>query len=159
MKILVVEPSCTTALIDDLPDLIENEKLAKKIKENVLPVESFILQRINSMEINPLRTKQQSYVLHGHCHQKSTYGTSESIQLLKNCGAKVQEVDSTCCGMAGAFGYEKNHYVMSETVGYMLVDKIKSSGCDNVVANGYSCRHQLHDIARINGKHVVMELE
>lgn len=159
MKIILVEPSCTTALMDDLPDLIDDEILGKKIKENIMPIESFVLQRINTLDKNPLKTKQAEYVLHGHCHQKSTYTTHDAIKLLQACGAAVKELDSTCCGMAGAFGYEKNHREMSEILGKKLIDQINDSGCENVVANGFSCRHQITDKGGMTAKHILDFLE
>lgn len=159
MKIVMVEPSCTTALMDDLPDLIDDENLGKKIKENIMPIESFVFQRINSLDKNPLKTKQAEYVMHGHCHQKSTYTTHDAIKLLQVCGASVKELDSTCCGMAGVFGYEKSHREMSEILGKKLVDQINDSGCENVVANGFSCRHQISDIGGKSAKHILEYLE
>jgi FAD/FMN-containing dehydrogenase/Fe-S oxidoreductase len=155
MKIVVVEPSCTTALIDDLPDLIDDEALGKKIKNNVVPIETFILERIKALPHHPIKAQEKEYILHGHCHQKSTYSTRDAINLLETCGAKVKELDSTCCGMAGAFGYDKNHYEMSTILGNKLVNQIKDSGCDHIVSNGFSCRHQIKDFSDMEAKHVV----
>ncbi len=149
LKIITVEPSCTTALIDDLPDLIEDAAVGQKIKENVIPAEVFLLDMAMQNQINgKLTMKQKEYVHHGHCHQKAVYGTQAANQLLVLAGGQGKELDTGCCGMAGAFGYEKEHYDLSVKIANQkLIPQVNANQDKCVVANGYSCRHQISDLA------------
>ena len=97
-------------------------------------------------------------MLHGHCHQKALVGSSPSLQILRLLpDAQVEEVDSGCCGMAGSFGYEKEHYDMSIAIGERrLFPAIKAKGPDcEIVAAGVSCRQQIADGTGRRAKHLV----
>ena len=85
--------------------------------------------------------------IHGHCHQKALYGTTAMKKLLGQNGHTVQEIPSGCCGMAGSFGYEKEHYDVSMKIGELtLFPAVRSADPDAViVAPGTSCRHQIKD--------------
>ncbi len=149
LKIITVEPSCTTALIDDLPDLIDNATTAMKIKENVFPAEIFLLDLVKQNKlIGKFTMKQKDYVHHGHCHQKAVYGTHAANQLLVLAGGQGKELDTGCCGMAGAFGYEAQHYDLSVKIAHQkLIPQVNANKDKCVIANGYSCRHQISDLA------------
>ncbi len=149
LQIITVEPSCTTALIDDLPDLIDDANVALKIKEHVLPAEIFLLNLAKSGAMQGKFTmKQKDYIHHGHCHQKAVYGTQAANQLLVLAGGQGKELDTGCCGMAGAFGYEKNHYDVSVKIANQkLIPQVNANKDKAVIANGYSCRHQICDLA------------
>jgi FAD/FMN-containing dehydrogenase/Fe-S oxidoreductase len=152
LKIITVEPSCTTALIDDLPDLIEDAARGQLIKENVMASEVFLLEMVKTNQIKgKLTIKEKSYIHHGHCHQKAVYGTQAANQLLTLAGGQGKELDTGCCGMAGAFGYEKDHYDLSVKIANQkLIPQVNANHDKCVIANGYSCRHQISDLA--NGK-------
>jgi Fe-S oxidoreductase len=88
------------------------------------------------------------YLLHGHCHQKALVGTAAALELLRLIpGAEVREVDSGCCGMAGSFGYEAEHYMISQAIGERaLLPAVRNVPPEAVVvAMGTSCRHQIAD--------------
>ena len=92
--------------------------------------------------------KQKEYVHHGHCHQKAVYGTQAANQLLSLAGGVGKELDTGCCGMAGAFGYEKEHYGLSVKIASQkLIPQVNANKDKCVIANGYSCRHQISDLA------------
>jgi Fe-S oxidoreductase len=97
-------------------------------------------------------------LLHGHCHQKALIGSTPSLQILRLLpDTPVEEVDSGCCGMAGSFGYEKEHYEMSLAIGNRrLFPAIKAKGPEwEIVAAGVSCRQQIAHATGRRAKHLV----
>lgn len=162
LKIVVCEPGCASALIDDLPDLIEDEQLGSRIKENVTMIDEFLAREIREGNCNSQFTSPyDSILLHGHCHQKSLFGTSamkDVFDLVHELS--VEEVDSGCCGMAGSFGYEKEHYEMSMQVGEeKLFPAIRNrQNGTAIVACGFSCRHQIADGTGVQALHWVETL-
>ncbi len=82
---------------------------------------------------------------HGHCHQKAHAKDHHAVGILRRAGYAVDPLDSTCCGMAGSFGYEAEHYSMSKAIGEVLYDQVEDSVGERVVAPGASCRTQLED--------------
>ena len=143
----------SSALNDDLPDLINDDALAGKLKTGVQMIDQFLYNELESGRLKAKFTSTESEVLvHGHCHQKALYGTKSMNSILeKIVGLKHGEVDSGCCGMAGSFGYEKEHYDISKKIGSMaLFPAIEKLGPQaSVVACGFSCRHQIsHHVGR-----------
>jgi FAD/FMN-containing dehydrogenase/Fe-S oxidoreductase len=159
IPVLVCEPGCASALTDDLPDLIEDEELAKRLNEHVFMIDQFIFQEVESGRLDVEFISDESEInLHGHCHQKTLYGTKGMNELLaKISGLKSKEINSGCCGMAGSFGYEKEHYEISEKIGSQdLFSPIKEmSASATVVACGFSCRHQIEHFTGRKPKHWV----
>ncbi len=144
LTVVVCEPSCASSLTDDLPDLIDDEGLAQKLKTQVKMIDVFIQEEIETGNIKQeLKTKAKNIFVHGHCHQKAIYGTKAMKNLLGN--TNVSEIPSGCCGMAGSFGYEKEHYQLSEKIGNEIllpfVKNMKEE--ETLVACGFSCRHQI----------------
>src|SRR5262245_24804425 len=94
-------------------------------------------------------------LLHGHCHQKALVGTAPTVAVLKSAGFEVSEVDSGCCGMAGSFGFEKEHYDLSLTIGNRrLAPAVKAAASDiEIVAPGISCRQQIEHLTGKKAKH------
>jgi Fe-S oxidoreductase len=98
--------------------------------------------------VTPTTPEPRQYLLHGHCHQKALVGTAAALELLRLIpGAEVREVDSGCCGMAGSFGYEAEHYTISQKIGErVLFPAVRAlPPTAMVVAMGTSCRHQIAD--------------
>jgi len=149
LQIVVCEPSCSSALTDDLPDLIDDVELGNRIKENVMMIDVFLAREIEEGRCTCEFSSQHDEILiHGHCHQKSLYGTTFMKEILDRVpGISVAEIDSGCCGMAGSFGYEKEHYELSMQIGEdRLFPAVRSrSEGAAVVACGFSCRHQIAD--------------
>jgi Fe-S oxidoreductase len=162
IKIVVCEPGCASALTDDLPDLIEDEQLGSRIKENIMMIDEFLAREIREGNCNNQFTSPyDSILLHGHCHQKSLFGTTamkDVFDLVQELS--VEEVDSGCCGMAGSFGYEKEHYEMSMQVGEeKLFPAIRDrQNGTAIVACGFSCRHQIADGTGVQALHWVETL-
>lgn len=159
MKVLVCEPSCITALIDDIPDLIADNNLAIKIQTNVLALDRFLGDAWEKGQLKGSFTSPYSEILlHGHCHQKATFGM-EGMKKIYNSieGIKVITPDSGCCGMAGSFGYEKEHYDISKKISELvLIPAVKQlNETSAIVANGFSCRHQIADFGNRKAIHWV----
>jgi FAD/FMN-containing dehydrogenase/Fe-S oxidoreductase len=158
LTIVVCEPSCASALNDDLPDLIDDETLAFQLKEKIMMIDVFLEKEIQKGNI---KSKFQSIagdiLIHGHCHQKALYGTSGMKTILGNTNQTVSEIPSGCCGMAGSFGYEKEHYDISKKIGEsVLFSAVKSMKPNTtLVANGFSCRHQIEHFTGVKAKHWV----
>jgi Fe-S oxidoreductase len=106
----------------------------------------------------PFSNGSRSLLLHGHCHQKALIGSGPSLRVLSLLpGATVEEVDSGCCGMAGSFGYEKEHYDLSIAVGSRrLFPAVKAKGPEwEIVAAGVSCRQQIPHGTGRRARHLV----
>lgn len=147
IPVLVCEPSCASALSDDLPDLLDDEELANSMQRHVRPIEFFIADHIKSHGVpSNVGLKSDNLLLHGHCHQKAIYGT-KSLHTIFNSfeGVNLQEPDSGCCGMAGSFGYEKEHYELSQKIGErVILPAVRDASSDTaILASGFSCRHQI----------------
>ncbi|MEP7322813.1 MAG: FAD-linked oxidase C-terminal domain-containing protein [Saprospiraceae bacterium] len=158
LTIVVCEPSCASALNDDLPDLIDDEVLAKQLKSSVMMIDTFLNNEIVSGNLNVrFESIAGNILLHGHCHQKALYGTKGMKDLLKQGNTSVNEIPSGCCGMAGSFGYEKEHYDISQKIGEeILMPAVRSmKEGTSLVANGFSCRHQIEHFTGVKPKHWV----
>ncbi|HZI23872.1 MAG TPA: FAD-binding oxidoreductase, partial [Chryseolinea sp.] len=158
LTIVVCEPSCASAFNDDLTDLIDDEVLAAKLKDQVMMIDKFLEKEIESGKLD--RTFQSiagNILIHGHCHQKALYGTQTMKSLLSQGKETVSEIPSGCCGMAGSFGYETEHYEISRKIGEgVLFPSVKSmKPGTTLVANGFSCRHQIEHFTGVKPKHWV----
>ena len=157
LPVLICEPSCASALNDDWPDLIEDDALARLLSKQVMMLDQFLARAV---EEGKLKVTFESMVdvplkIHGHCHQKALYGTGAMTQLLNMTGQSVNEIPSGCCGMAGSFGYEKEHYDISRKIGEeVLFPQITEEKEEvQVVASGFSCRHQIDHFTPQKAKH------
>jgi FAD/FMN-containing dehydrogenase/Fe-S oxidoreductase len=159
--ILLLEPSCWSAIHDDLPDMLPPESGAEKVAAKVRLIDEFLAREF---EMGTIKTRLHSsfrqVLLHGHCHQKALSSMRFSHQLLSHVsGLVVQEISAGCCGMAGSFGYD--HFDISTKIGEdRLFPAIRSRPADSVVvASGISCRHQIHDVLGVRAYHLVEVLQ
>ena len=158
IPIVGLEPSCILTFRDEYPELLDDPR-AERLARGTFLIEEFLLGLHQTGRLGlPLRAGVTSVLLHGHCHQKALVGSSPSLQLLRLLpGARVEEVDSGCCGMAGSFGYEKEHYEMSLAIGERrLFPAIRAAdpACE-IVAAGVSCRQQIAHGTGRRAKHLV----
>ena len=158
IPIVGCEPSCTSALTDDYVELVNTPK-AKRVAENTFALEEFLLKAQENSEL-PLtyRTEPRDILLHGHCHQRALSGIQPIQQMLELPPThNVTVIDSSCCGMAGSFGYEKSHYELSMNIGELrLFPTIRDQeGEFTLTASGFSCRHQLEHGTGIGPKHPI----
>lgn len=146
IPIVGLEPSCLLTLRDEIFTLLPDEPRAAKIAENSFLFEEFIAKLADEGTLHiDIKQALGKVLLHGHCHQKALVGTGPSKQTLAVAGGEVQEVDSGCCGMAGSFGYEAEHYDVSMAMGERrLLPAVRAVGEDTtIVAAGVSCRQQI----------------
>ena len=159
LDVVVCEPGCCSALTDDLPDLVGDAALSERIKRHVMMIDAFLAREVREGRLDcEFTSPARKILIHGHCHQKSLYGTTGMKEILSRVpGVSVEEVDSGCCGMAGSFGYEKEHYDLSMQIGEdRLFPAVRKGGSDTtVVACGFSCRHQIADGTGVKPVHWV----
>lgn len=158
LTVVVCEPSCASALNDDLVDLIEDEVLASQLREKVMMIDVFLANEIESGNLNKtFESIAGNILIHGHCHQKALYGTKGMKGIFGQTNQSVSEIPSGCCGMAGSFGYEEEHYEISRKIGEsILFPAVRSMKKDTtLVANGFSCRHQVEHFTGVKPKHWV----
>ncbi|MFO7632292.1 MAG: (Fe-S)-binding protein, partial [Caldilinea sp.] len=143
--ILFLEPSDWSAVVDDYAALLRDDARLPVVAAACLTFEQFVASRLAERADTPFHGDPQTALLHGHCHQKALVGTQPAVQALTWAGYTVQEIDSTCCGMAGAFGYEKEHVEVSlKMAEHGLAPAVRAAGAETViVAAGTSCRQQI----------------
>ncbi len=152
VPLIGIEPSAILGFRDEYPELAEKEllPLVSKIAANSFLIDEFIASEYRNGKIDhDLFTSQPAEILlHGHCQQKAIASTASTKEMLAiPVNFKVKEIPSGCCGMAGSFGYEKEHYEMSNRIGEMvLFPEVRNSGADTIIsAPGTSCRHHIKD--------------
>ena len=147
--IIACEPSCILTIKDDYPALLKGEwrAAALAVAARCFTFEEFLEKRLIETGATTLRRGGPKRILvQGHCHQRALVGMAPLLNLLRRIpGAEVIDLDAGCCGMAGSFGYEKEHYEISRLVGEQrLFPAIRQADADTViVAPGFSCRLQI----------------
>jgi FAD/FMN-containing dehydrogenase/Fe-S oxidoreductase len=161
VPVVGLEPSCILGFRDEIPALI-GTSLAHRLAELALTFEEFLAreQKAGTLKL-PLGAVKQSVLVHGHCHQKSfdAFGAVQDvIKLVPE--VSVQTIESSCCGMAGSFGYGKDTIDISLAMGELsLLPAVRKAADDAIiVADGTSCRHQIHDGAGRKALHVAQLL-
>jgi Fe-S oxidoreductase len=146
IPILGLEPSCIGALVDEYPDLVPGED-AKAVASASMLLDDFISREAAGGKLKlEFDETPRRVLLHGHCHQKALFGTAGTVAMLKLIpNVTVEEVESSCCGMAGSFGYEKEHYDLSMQLAEMsLAPAVRAADAETIIAApGTSCREQI----------------
>lgn len=165
-----IEPSCILSFRDEYPDLVapENRGKARELAKNCLLYDEFLLKEIEVGNISALDFGDAAMEiwLHGHCHQKALVGVDKTAKVLRELlsGAKVNVIPSGCCGMAGSFGYEEEHYETSMAIGEMILfpavrkavtQKSQKTLKVVVAAPGTSCRQQILDGTGVKAVHPI----
>jgi FAD/FMN-containing dehydrogenase/Fe-S oxidoreductase len=160
--LLGIEPSAILTFRDEYPDLVDENlaKDAQKLGENVFMIEEFLAKEIEAKRISKsaFTTEKKLIKLHGHCQQKALtniVNAKKTLSFPENY--EVQLIPSGCCGMAGSFGYEKEHFELSNQIGELVLFPTVRQQADDVIiaASGTSCRHQIHDGTGRTAKHAV----
>ena len=143
---IFLEPSCQSAFVDDIPGLVAPalQARANALAQQCVSAETWLTQQLDG-RAPAWDGQEREILLHGHCHQKALWGTADTLALLRCIpGAKVREIDSGCCGVAGSFGYE--HYDLSLKIGEQrLLPALRAQPAALVAAPGSSCRTQIHE--------------
>lgn len=153
LPLLICEPSCASALRDDIPDLLD-DPCWSDYSSLIFLFEDYIAHHPEIK--SQVKIKPGKYIFHGHCHQKALFTTRSMHEIFQNNeDVEFRELDTGCCGMAGSFGYEKDHYDLSEKIANMvLIPELQKAGTEyKVIANGFSCRHQIEHFSHHKAKH------
>ena len=155
LPVVGIEPSCLLTFSDEYQKL-KNIKNRDKIKNKFYLLEEFILEEIKNDNKIKMNKFNQNVLIHGHCHQKSQDRMKGLKNLLSELNIKNEMIDSSCCGMAGSFGYDSKNYEVSKKMANLSLIPVinKSDEKDFIIANGTSCRHQISDLSKKEGKHV-----
>lgn len=172
LPIIGLEPSELYTLKDEFLDLLPGERRVTAISERAFMIDEFLLRpgehgiaRLSEIRLKPADPEKRTYVLvHGHCYQKAQpqandgypNGVTATAAMLEGVGYEVNVIDDGCCGMAGAFGYETEHYDVSMKVGELaLLPAIRSTDHPLIAAAGISCQAQIIDSSGIKAFHPI----
>jgi Fe-S oxidoreductase len=157
--IVFLEPSCLSAVREDAPDLLRGElqRRARVVAHHAVLFEEYLERELAAGRARlKLKNGPANIHLHPHCHQRSMGLAAPAKALLSRVpGAAVTDLDAGCCGMAGSFGYTRDHYDVSRAIGERkLLPAARALDARTVlVAAGTSCRHQVHDLAGRTAQH------
>lgn len=164
LPILGLEPSCIAMFKDDYLDMLPGDD-TKAVADAFMGVEDFLAREAaggqRGFKLSMRFPNNADVLVHGHCHQKAGWGTQGMKQAMTMAGYRVKEIDSTCCGMAGAFGYEAEHFEVSQKIGELsLLPAVRSAPAETlIVAPGTSCREQIEQLGGRAPLHPVEILE
>jgi Fe-S oxidoreductase len=166
-----IEPSCILSFRDEYPDLVPSEMRqdALVLAKNCLLYDEFLMKEIaeGNISADDFEDAKVEIWLHGHCHQKALVGVDKTAKALDTllAGARVNVIPSGCCGMAGSFGYEKEHYKTSIKIGEMIlfptvkkvteISQLTQKEPVFVAAPGTSCRQQILDGTGVKAVHPI----
>jgi Fe-S oxidoreductase len=161
VPIIGLEPSCLLSFRDEVPAMIK-DKRSERLAVHALTFEEFLAREAKEGRLNlPLKKIADRALLHGHCHQKAFDAVTPVEQVLGLVpGLKVETIESSCCGMAGSFGYNVDTIDVSFAMAELsLLPAVRNAGVDTIiVADGTSCRHQIHDGTGRDAWHVARVL-
>ncbi len=161
LKIVGTEPSCLLTLRDEYPDLLQTDEARAVAKSSMMLDELLEQIAINEGDFGSIFRQDLNVDIqvHGHCHQKAIVGTGPTIKVLNSIpGFSAELIDSACCGMAGTFGFESEHYGVSKSMGaFKLFPAIEATDKREweIAVSGISCRQQIDHFTTKKSKHVV----
>ncbi len=155
IPVVGIEPSCLLTFNDEFKSFSKIEG-REKIKNEFFLLEEFVLNEIKNNNKAKPKGFNQNVLIHGHCHQKSQNRIKGLTELLNELNINNKLIDSSCCGMAGSFGYSSKHFEVSKKMAHLsLIPAVNdASENDYIVANGTSCRHQISDFSNKKPKHI-----
>ena len=162
VPLIGLEPSAILTFRDEYVSLLRGDEQAqaKTLAQNVFTIEEFLARELDQKRLTKeqFKHREQLVKLHGHCHQKALSSMTPSKKVLSLIpGTKVEMIPAGCCGMAGSFGYEKEHFDLSMQIGELVLFPTVRAQPEGVViaAAGTSCRHQIKDGTGRLAKHPV----
>jgi FAD/FMN-containing dehydrogenase/Fe-S oxidoreductase len=154
LPFIFLEPSCASVFRDEALELFPNDPRAQRLSRQVWLLADWLAAKAPDWVIGRLQGKQ--VILHGHCHHKAVFGgPANEIALLRKAGATVELINSSCCGMAGPFGFEADKIEVSKAIANLgLLPVINSAApATIIVADGFSCREQINQLSEREGMH------
>ena len=167
VPIVGTEPSCLLTLRDEYPDLLHDEPLrsaARAVAAQALLLDELVAKLVDAdssvasmFREHPEDGAGDTVLLHGHCHQKALAGMEPTLAALRAAGYAVELIDTACCGMAGSFGFEAEHYEVSQAMGALrLFPAVEASAPTTQIAvTGVSCRQQIDHFTTRRARHAV----
>ena len=156
--IVGTEPSCILTLRDEYRDLLPGDPEAEVVAEQAFMIDEFLarLAEEGDLGITWKDGPAPEVLYHGHCHQKALIGVGPSLSILKHAGCKTTESGAGCCGMAGSFGYEVEHYEISRKIGEeRLFPAVEATSPETIIAvAGVSCRQQIEHFTGRRTRHI-----
>jgi Fe-S oxidoreductase len=142
VPIIVLEPSCAAVFRDELVNLFPDNVDAVRLSHQTFLLSEFLERFATGYTFPKLERRA---IVHGHCHHKAVMSMSDEQKMLERLGLDFELVDAGCCGMAGAFGFEKQHYEVSIKAGErVLLPRVRGAAPETlIIANGFSCQEQI----------------
>ena len=158
VPIVGLEPSCAAVFRDELKNLFPHNENAKRLSQQTFLLSEFLEQKIKDYQPPKLQGKA---VVHGHCHHKAIMKMNAEEAVLSKLGLDFNVLDSGCCGMAGAFGFEKDHYDVSIKVGErVLLPAVRKADQETmIIADGFSCREQIEQTTQRKALHLAQVVQ
>jgi Fe-S oxidoreductase len=153
-----VEPSCVAAFRDELPGLLPHDEDAARLNFQTLTLAEFLRQNAPGWQPPTLHRRA---VVHGHCHQEAVMGMAAEQELYERMGLDYELLDSGCCGLAGSFGFEAQHYELSVKIGEQrLLPAVRELPQETlVIADGFSCKTQIEQLTGRRALHTAQLLQ
>jgi len=153
MPVVVLEPSCATVFREELTNFFPHDETAQRLKSQTFLLSEFLEKRAPHFDLPKMSARA---VVHGHCHHKAIMKMDDEESLLRKMGLEIAMPDSGCCGMAGAFGFEREHYDVSMRCGErVLLPAVRQASTDElIIADGFSCREQIAQSTQRTALHV-----
>jgi Fe-S oxidoreductase len=158
VPVVGLEPSCMSVFHEELPNLLYGDEDAKRLQSQSFMLSEFLLNKAPGYHPPKLRRKA---LVHGHCHHKSVLHFESEIDVLKSAGVDCEVPDSGCCGMAGSFGYEADHYKVGLDCGErVLLPSVRRAAKDElIITDGFSCREMIRQETDRRAMHFAQVLQ
>jgi Fe-S oxidoreductase len=156
--VIGLEPSCVSVFRDEMTNLLSGSEDAKRLQSQTFSLSEFLEKHASEYRLPSLNRQA---IVQQHCHQKSVLDASAEASVLKKLGLQLEILDSGCCGMAGAFGFEAKHYDVSVAAGErVLLPKVRAADERTIViADGFSCREQIAQLTDRQALHPVQVMK
>lgn len=153
-----LEPSCVAVFRDELLNLFPHDENARRLSKQTFLLSEFLVQKVPDYQPPKLHRKA---LVQGHCHHKALAGMSTEVEILQRLGLDIEIPEAGCCGMAGSFGFEREHYDISLKCGERaLLPAVRGAADDTlIIANGFSCQEQIAQVTRRQPLHLAQVIQ
>ena len=158
VPVVGIEPSCVAAFRDELPNLMPHDEDAKRLSLQTLTLAEFLQRHAGDWDAPKLQRKA---LVHGHCHHEATMGMSAEEELFGRLGLDFELLDSGCCGLAGSFGFERDHDAISRQIGdQRLMPAVRGAAEETIlIADGFSCKTQIEQMTDRRALHTAQVIK
>jgi FAD/FMN-containing dehydrogenase/Fe-S oxidoreductase len=158
VPVVGLEPSCVAAFRDELPNLVPRREDAKRLAMQTLTLAELLQGHAGDWDMPRLDRRA---IVHGHCHQEAIMGTGAEQELYERLGLEFEVLDSGCCGLAGSFGFEREHHDISVAIGeHKLMPMVRAAPGDTlVIADGFSCKTQIEELTDRRALHTAQVIK